>query len=274
MSDLNQAHWQNLSVVDDAPPTQPQGLPETPTLQNVHDAEKLLLLLESDQAVRELYSHFNVKSADDLAETDRREFIRLANMDSEDRAGVVGRKRTAPSGTAPPESQMPGYTFDQAKTALLSFADRFGLHIPKEILTSLGVDKLSPNAPNWIFAEVVRLTKLEASSVDEFCAALTAESVEFLEKLRPGGPWVLTAIVPGGRPTTITANNPKEAQRFIRDHNGRCNLYYSVNPTDPRARAWAFARVRSRKRIFWKKSLRFNLRVEPRVRAFARARRP
>jgi hypothetical protein len=75
MSDLNQAQRQALSVVDDAPPTQPQGLPETPTLQNVHDAEKLLLLLE---AVRELYSHFNVKSADDLAETDRREFIRLS----------------------------------------------------------------------------------------------------------------------------------------------------------------------------------------------------
>jgi hypothetical protein len=31
-----------------------------------------------------------------LAETDRREFIGLANMSSEDRAGVVGTKRTAP----------------------------------------------------------------------------------------------------------------------------------------------------------------------------------
>jgi hypothetical protein len=81
------------------------------------------------------------------------------------------------------------------------------------------------------FAEVVRFSKLEASSVDEFCAALTAERVEFLEKLRPDGPWILTAIVPDGAPTTITANNPKEAQEFIRAHNGRRNLYFSVNPT-------------------------------------------
>src|SRR5262245_26202269 len=95
MSDLNQAQWQNLSVVDDAPPTQPQGLPETATLQNVHDAEKLLLLSAGDQAVHQLYAHFNVKCADDLAETDRREFIGLANMDSDDRARFVGSKQSA-----------------------------------------------------------------------------------------------------------------------------------------------------------------------------------
>ena len=58
-----------------------------------------------------------------------------------------------------------------------------------------------------MFAEVVRFSKLEASSANEFRAALTAESVEFLEKLRPGGPWVLTAIVPDGMPTTITAKH-------------------------------------------------------------------
>ena len=119
-------------------------------------------------------------------------------MSSEDRANIVGSKRTSPRGRAASEPQAPGYTFDHAKTALRSIADRFGLHIPKEILTSLGVDKLSPNAPNWMFAEVVRLTKLEASSADEFCVALTAERVEFLEKLRPDGPWILTAIVPDG----------------------------------------------------------------------------
>src|SRR5262245_46894897 len=117
------AQRQTLSVVDDAPPTQPQSLPEAPTLQDVQGAEALLLLLAGDRAVH------------------------------------------------------------------------------------------------------------EPSSADEFCAALTAESIAFLEKLRPGGPWVLTAIVPDGTPTTITAKTPKEAQRFIRDHNGRCNLYYSVNPT-------------------------------------------
>jgi hypothetical protein len=62
------------------------------------------------------------------------------------------------SSTAAAEPQVPGYTFDQAKTALLSIADRFGLHIAKEVLTSLGDDKLSTDAPNWMFAEVVALT--------------------------------------------------------------------------------------------------------------------
>jgi hypothetical protein len=94
MSDLNQAQRQNLSVVDDAPPTQPQGLPEAPTLQDVQQAALFL----PDQAIRELYSYFGVKAADELAETDWREFIRLANMSFVDRAKVVDSKQTAPSG--------------------------------------------------------------------------------------------------------------------------------------------------------------------------------
>jgi AAA domain-containing protein/bifunctional DNA primase/polymerase-like protein len=98
MSDLNQAQRQNLSVVDDAPPTQPQSMPEAPTPQDVQGAEALLLLLAGDQAVHELYSHFEVKSADDLAETDWSEFIRLAKMSCEDHARVLGSKQTAPSG--------------------------------------------------------------------------------------------------------------------------------------------------------------------------------
>jgi hypothetical protein len=231
MPDFDQAQRQNLSVVDDAPPTQPQSLPEAPTLQDVQQAAELLLLLAGDQAVHELYSHFEAKSADDLAETDWSEFIRLAKMSCEDRARILGSKQTAPSGTASPEPHAPDYTFEQAKPAWLSIVGRFGIHIAKEALRFLGRDTLSPNAPNWMFAELVRFSRLEASSADEFCAALTAESVEFLEKLRPGGPWVLTAIVPDGTPTTITAKTPKQAQRFIRDHNGQRNVYFSVNPT-------------------------------------------
>lgn len=127
--------------------------------------------------------------------------------------------------------QAPDYTFEQAKTAVRSIADRFGVHVAKKVLTLLGDDKLSPDAPNWMFAELVRFSRLKASSADEFCAALTAESIAFLEKLRPGGPWVLTAIVPDGPPTTITAKTPKEAQKFIRDHNGQRNIHFSVNPT-------------------------------------------
>jgi hypothetical protein len=232
MSDRNQAHRQNLSIVDDAPPTQPQGFPEAPTLEKVECEAQFLRLCSGDEAVHELYAHFGAKSADGLAETDRREFIRLANMDDDDRARVVGTKLAAPSDTASPEPQAPGYTFDQAKAALLSIRKRFGHHIAKEVLTSLGIDKLAPDAPNWMFADVVRFNEIEASCADEFRAALTADSIAFLEKLRPGGPWVLTAIVPDGAPTTTTTNNPSEARDFIRAHNGRSNLYYSCYP-DP-----------------------------------------
>jgi hypothetical protein len=139
---------------------------------------------------------------------------------------VVGPNSAATLGP-----QAPDYSFDQAKSALLSIVDRFGLHIAKEVLRFLGRNNLLPDAPNWMFAELVRFGKLEASSADEFLAVLTAESVEFLQKLRPGGPWVLTAIEPDGKPTTVTANNPTEAGDFIRTHNGRRNIYYSVNPT-------------------------------------------
>src|SRR5262249_2806444 len=54
---------------------------------------------------------------------------------------------------------------------------------------------------------------------------------EFLAKLRPSGPWVLTAIVPDGAITTITARTAAEVDTFVSKHNGKANLYYSVNPT-------------------------------------------
>jgi hypothetical protein len=58
------------------------------------------------------------------------------------------------------------------------------------------------------------------------------EATDFLEWLRPGGPWVLTAIHPtSGKIETITARDKTEARDFIREHDGKRNLYYSVNPT-------------------------------------------
>jgi hypothetical protein len=58
------------------------------------------------------------------------------------------------------------------------------------------------------------------------------ETTGFLEWLRPGGPWVLTAIHPtSGKIETITARNETGARDFIRGHDGARNLYYSVNPT-------------------------------------------
>ena len=61
-------------------------------------------------------------------------------------------------------------------------------------------------------------------------------AVDFLEKLRPSGPWVPTAILPDPKPgwpptLTITAKTSAEVEAFVREHNGERNLYYSVNPT-------------------------------------------
>jgi hypothetical protein len=57
------------------------------------------------------------------------------------------------------------------------------------------------------------------------------EAVAFLEQLRPGGPWVLSAIVPDGPIDTITALAPSDVRAFVARHNGKRNLYFSVNPT-------------------------------------------
>ena len=58
-------------------------------------------------------------------------------------------------------------------------------------------------------------------------------AVDFLKQLRPGGPWVVTAIVPDGGTTTQTfaADDEIGLRKFISNHNGTRNLYYSVNPT-------------------------------------------
>jgi putative DNA primase/helicase len=61
-----------------------------------------------------------------------------------------------------------------------------------------------------------------------------SEAVQFLEWLRPGGPWPLTAIEPDGPTKTITAMSAKEVDEFVRRHNGKRNIYYSVNPTRTR----------------------------------------
>ena len=59
----------------------------------------------------------------------------------------------------------------------------------------------------------------------------TPQTIAFLERLRPSGPWVLTAIPPDPGPmTTITARNARDVRVFISQHNGKRNLYYSVNP--------------------------------------------
>src|SRR6516225_1333202 len=53
-------------------------------------------------------------------------------------------------------------------------------------------------------------------------------AVDFLEKFRPGGPWVLTAIVPDGRTYTKTVTTAQGVKDFTADHNDTKNIYYSV----------------------------------------------
>jgi predicted P-loop ATPase len=75
-----------------------------------------------------------------------------------------------------------------------------------------------------------QLKQLINTSVSQsYSKARTA--VTFLENLRPGGPWVLTAIIPDGLTETITARTGAEVHRFLLNNEGRKNLYFSVNPT-------------------------------------------
>jgi hypothetical protein len=60
---------------------------------------------------------------------------------------------------------------------------------------------------------------------------LPNEATGFLEQLRPSGPWILTAITPDGPTETITARTAAEIDAFVKNHDGKRNLYYSVNPT-------------------------------------------
>lgn len=59
-------------------------------------------------------------------------------------------------------------------------------------------------------------------------------ALEFLEWLRQGGPWVLTAIPPGDGPIITETFAGDEARRnafnWIAAHNGKQNLYFMVNP--------------------------------------------
>ena len=61
-------------------------------------------------------------------------------------------------------------------------------------------------------------------------AAGFSEPISFLEHLRFGGPWVLTAIIPDGRTITASARTTAEINSFVHEHNGKLNLYYAVNP--------------------------------------------
>ena len=58
------------------------------------------------------------------------------------------------------------------------------------------------------------------------------QAVNFLRKLRPGGPWVLTAITPDGTTVTETFIDEPVLRKFVRTRNvdERRNVYYTINP--------------------------------------------
>jgi hypothetical protein len=57
-------------------------------------------------------------------------------------------------------------------------------------------------------------------------------ALEFLELLRPGGPWQLSAINPNinNDIKTVTATTSDQVRGFINRYNGDHNLYYAPNP--------------------------------------------
>lgn len=53
----------------------------------------------------------------------------------------------------------------------------------------------------------------------------------FLERLRPGGPWVLTSIVPDGKTRTQTFDTAHDGASWAQAENKKANVYLHVNPT-------------------------------------------
>jgi hypothetical protein len=114
---------------------------------------------------------------------------------------------------------------------------RLGEGKPKRHFAPLGLtqnEKPAPSArrrgPEDSYAR--EGAKASAAAPSEQSRAPTcAAAVAFLQQLRPGGPWVLTAIAPDGPTTTITAHSKDGVLKFVHKHNAIRNIYYSVNPT-------------------------------------------
>lgn len=64
-------------------------------------------------------------------------------------------------------------------------------------------------------------------------AAEVNAPISFLKKFRPGGPWVLTSIVPDGRITTTTFRHDQLGlmEQWLHSRAGYENIYFQVNAT-------------------------------------------
>jgi hypothetical protein len=60
-----------------------------------------------------------------------------------------------------------------------------------------------------------------------------SKAIEFLRRLKPEGPWALTAIEPDGPTTTRVLHNDEEVRAFVSEQNKTKNIYYSVNTPKP-----------------------------------------
>lgn len=88
--------------------------------------------------------------------------------------------------------------------------------------------------------------KAEGLSADTLPEAELDEAISFLQRVRPEGPWALTAIFPDppedGPPTHTETFFPGEEDRalaWLEKRSGRMNLYWTVNPTIGRIRSKA-----------------------------------
>jgi hypothetical protein len=80
--------------------------------------------------------------------------------------------------------------------------------------------------------EIANLTPQQAHEISHKPNGGAPSSASgFLQKLRPGGPWMPVAIVPGRTPTAITAHTADQVEAYVREHDGNANLYYGLNPT-------------------------------------------
>ena len=104
------------------------------------------------------------------------------------------------------------------------------------------LEKRSPGAGTGTGAETGNSLALGAevipdggSAGDQNCllSGRTDDAVEFLESWCPGGPWVLTSIVPDGKTTTetFTARSLGQIRDWIDRRQGAQNIYFTVNRT-------------------------------------------
>lgn len=79
--------------------------------------------------------------------------------------------------------------------------------------------------PKFIARRVARLRRLRV--LPPAC-----DVTVFLQDLRPGGPWVLLAFHPEDGPREcLTTKDPDEVRAFVARHDGKHNIYYSLNRT-------------------------------------------